>query len=102
MGKLANFYYQILVKLANQRVLQLHIRLLLERLKGTRVTLLAKVLQTELYNLHLTTGIIVLHPRTRVHWVVLPVQLDVPNTEVKRWSPGQEGNYFEVQNGQVL
>lgn len=102
MNWLKNFYYQILVKLTNQRVLQLHIRLLLERLKGTRITLLPKVLQTELYNLHLTSGIVVLHPRTGVHWVVLAVELYVPNTEVERWPPGQEGNYFEVQNGQIL
>jgi len=85
------------MQFADQRVLQLHIRLLLERPKGTQIALLAEVLQTQLDDLHLAQRIVVLHASTGVHGVVLAVQLDVPNAEVERRTPGEQGHDLEVQ-----
>lgn len=90
------------MQFAYQRVLQLHIRLLLERPEGTHVALLAEMLQAELDDLHLPQRVVALHARAGVHGIVLAVQLDVPNTEVERRAPGEQGHDLEVQYWQVL
>jgi len=90
------------VEFADQRVLQLHIRLLLECPEGTHVALLTEVLEAQFNDLQLAQRVVVLHARTGVHGVVLAVQLDVPDAEVERRTPGEQGHDLEVQYGQVL